>query len=73
MKYKRLYAEMFVKGITKKDIGKLLNRSESTINNRLNGKPDFAFSEAMKIRKEFFKELTPEYLFYSERVIKSEK
>ncbi len=63
MKYKRLVAEMFVKGITKDDLGKLLGKSRSSIENRLNGKTKFLFDETTLIKKTYFKEYPLHYLF----------
>ncbi len=63
MKYKRLAAEMFVKGITKDDLAKLLGKSRRAINNRLNGKTEFSYYEAIKIMDNYFKYCSTDYIF----------
>lgn len=61
--YKRLAAEMFVNGITKKDLAKLLNKSVDTINNKLNGVSDFTNNEVALIMNTYFKGETVEHIF----------
>lgn len=63
MKYKRLFAELFVKDITKKDIAKLLGKSISAINSRFNGETSFTCNEVLKIMQEYFKDSSAEYIF----------
>ncbi|WP_443659293.1 helix-turn-helix domain-containing protein [Clostridium algidicarnis] len=63
MKYKRLMAEMLVKGITKDDLGELLGKSRSTINTRFSGKSDFTLSEALKIMHSYFEDYSSDYIF----------
>lgn len=69
MKYKRLVAEMFVKGITKGDLAKLLGKSREDIENKLNGKTDFSLSEAILVKNVYFKEFSMHYIFFNERGI----
>ncbi|MEQ8156663.1 MAG: helix-turn-helix transcriptional regulator [Clostridiaceae bacterium] len=54
MKFKRLYAEMILRGISKKDLAKLLNKSERVIRNRLNGVSEFTYDEMMLIAATYF-------------------
>lgn len=65
MKYKRLYAEMFVKGITKKDLAELLSKSERAISNRINGTTAFTVSEVKKIANSYFRGYSVDALFFS--------
>lgn len=61
--YKRLIAEMYVNGIAKKDLAKLLGKSKETINKKLNGISDFTNKEVSIIMNTYFKEDTVEHIF----------
>lgn len=61
--YRNLLAEMARKDITKKQIAKLLKVRDATISDKINGKYSFKLDEAFKIKKEFFPQLSIEYLF----------
>ncbi len=58
-----LTAEMARYGVTKKDIQKVLNCSDKTVNNKLDGNTDFTVPEALKIRNTFFEGYRIDYLF----------
>lgn len=60
---RNLRAEMERYGVTVTDIQKNLGCSEKTVRNKINGETDFTLPEAFKIKNEFFKGYTLEYLF----------
>lgn len=60
---KNLKAEMARYGVTKSDIKKVLNCSDKTVDNKLNGVTDFTVPEALKIRNAYFKGYRIDYLF----------
>lgn len=64
--YRNLEAEMVRHDISRKDIAKFLNLRYATIVQKLNGTYSFKLNEAMLIKKEFFPDLTMEYLFQIE-------
>lgn len=61
--YLNLKCELLKKGITYKQIAKLLGLGEKTIYNKINGNSEFTFSEVKKIKQTLFPDLTLEYLF----------
>ena len=61
--FRNLLAEMAMRGITVFDISKLLNVTEKTVKNKLNGKTDFYWSEVVAIKKSLFATIDVEYLF----------
>lgn len=61
--YKRLAAEMYVDGITKKDLAILLGKSKETISKKLNGVSDFTNNEVALIMNTYFKGDTVEHIF----------
>ena len=61
--YRNLLAEMVRNNITKKQIAKFLDLRVATICDKMNGKYSFKLDEAFRIKKEFFPQLTIEYLF----------
>ena len=63
---RNLRAEMERYGVTVADIQKILGCSEKTVRNKINGETDFTLPEAFKIKNEFFKGYTLEYLFAAE-------
>ena len=60
---RNLMAEMARYGVSNLDIKNLLNCSERTVTNKLNGDTEFSFSEATRIRDTYFKGFRLEYLF----------
>lgn len=54
------------KDITLADIADLFGYRYATVSEKINGKSEFKFSEAVKIRKTFFPEYDLEYLFERE-------
>ena len=52
-----------IKKIPIKEFANFLEVSESTAQNKLNGKTEFTYSEVMKISKLLFPEYKIEYLF----------
>lgn len=61
--YRNLEAELSRKGLTKYELAKLLNIRPTTLSNKLNGKSDIKFSEAMQIKKILNVDLPLEVLF----------
>ena len=64
--YKNLEAEMVRNGITRKDISSFLNVRYATVVQKLNGRYKFNLDEALIIKKNFFPELSLEYLFQTD-------
>lgn len=62
---KNLKAEMVRNDVKPAQIAEFLNRRYATIIDKLNGHYDFTFKEALKIKNEFFPNLSLEYLFFS--------
>ena len=58
-----LEAEISRKGIKKKDIAAELEIDETTLRNKIKGRTDFVWSEAVKIRDTFFPDIDINYLF----------
>lgn len=54
------------KGVKPKDLAKHLGVRRATIYDKLNGRYDFSFTEALSIKSHFFKEHELEYLFNKE-------
>lgn len=65
MAYPNLEAEMARKGVTQKDIAKLLGKTPETICGWMNGRVGAAFpvGASMLLKQELFPECTIEYLF----------
>ena len=61
--YRNLEAEMVRYGVTRNHIAKILNLRYASIIDKLSGKYSFKLDEAFKIQREFFPNLTIEYLF----------
>ena len=68
--YRNLLAEMARKNITKKEIANFLDLRVATICDKIKGKYSFKLDEAFKIKKEFFPQLSVEYLFEVEETKK---
>lgn len=68
---RNLRAEMERYGVTVANIQKILGCSEKTVRNKINGETDFTLPEAFKIKNEFFKGYTLEYLFATDTAQKS--
>lgn len=49
--YKRVEAQMILRGVSRKELAKQLDISYNTLNQKLNGKSDFSLSEALKIKQ----------------------
>lgn len=62
--YKNLNAEMVRKGIKSSDFSDLLGISKYSVDNMIYGKVKFSVLDAIKIKNEFFKDMSVEYLFY---------
>lgn len=60
---KNLKAEMTRKGVNVLALQKVLDCSEKTVRNKINGVTEFTIGEAIKIRNKYFSELSLEYLF----------
>lgn len=61
-----LEAEISRKGIKKKDIAAELQIDEKTLRNKIKGRTDFVWSEAVQIRDTFFPDIDINYLFHDE-------
>lgn len=60
---KNLAAEMVRFGVSNADIQSLLNCTDKTVRNKLNGVTEFSVAEALKIRDAYFPGIRIEYLF----------
>lgn len=58
-----LKAEMSRRGLTAKDIGAIIKRSNQATRDKINGKTGFSVEEALKTRDALFPGLEIEYLF----------
>lgn len=58
-----LEAEMARKHVKRIDIARLLNLSTRAVYGKISGESSFTTSEAIKIQKSYFPNLTIEYLF----------
>lgn len=63
MEHINLKAEITRHKVRVKDIAESIGISERSMRNKLNGVTDFTWRQACKIQKEFFPELSKEYLF----------
>lgn len=66
--FKNLKIELHKKNITIIALAKFLEVNEKTVQNKLNGKTDFTYPEAIKISKYLFPEYTLSYLFQQEEI-----
>lgn len=66
--FPNLQAEMTRYGITYANLGKIIGKSSSWIDNRLRGKASLSVGQAILIHDEFFPELTYGYLFAREPI-----
>lgn len=60
---KNMKAEMVRNGITTEMVMDVLHRSEKTTRDKINGRSDFSFDEAVRVRDALFPGLALEYLF----------
>ena len=58
-----LKAEMCRRSLTAKDIGAIIQKSDKTTRDKINGKSGFSVEEAFKTRDALFPGLEIEYLF----------
>ena len=58
-----LRAEMSRRGLTAKDIGAIIKKSDKTARDKISGKVSFSIDEALKTRDALFPGLEIEYLF----------
>lgn len=61
--YPNLRAEMARSGISVEEMAKGIEISVRTLHDKLSGRTDFTFSQAIKIRARFFPGCELEYLF----------
>lgn len=64
--YKNLKNEMTVRGVTQLQIAELLDCRKATVNDKINGKSEFLYGEAYKIKHVLFPYANIEYLFDSD-------
>lgn len=69
--YPNLKAEMARFGVSYNDIAKLLGRSQQWVDSRMRGNASLSISDAMSIRNKFFPNLSCEYLFAEEPMVKA--
>lgn len=62
---RNLRAEMIRNDIKPKDIAEFLGVRYATVIDKLNGRYDFSFNDALKIKRQFFPHHNLEYLFES--------
>lgn len=58
-----LASELRRKGISQSAVAKMLNCTDRTLTNKLNGTTEFSFNEAMAIWKNLLPEFNLDYLF----------
>ncbi len=58
-----LKAEMCRRNLTAKDVGAIIQKSDKTTRDKINGKSGFSVEEALKTRDALFPGLDIEYLF----------
>lgn len=69
MGYPNLEAELARNGITRGQIADLLKKDKSTISTWMNGgRAGFSVKDAMAVRREFFPNMTLDYLFSEEPI-----
>lgn len=61
-----LKGEMAKKDITIEEVSKLLGIHRNSVANKINGDSSFSIDEAFKIHKNYFPNLSMEYLFKTE-------
>lgn len=61
--FNNLKAEMVRNGISTEMIRAVINKTDKTTRDKINGKSDLYLSEAVKIRDELFPGMSLEYLF----------
>ena len=64
--YANLKRELFAKGITQVHLAKVLGIRTNTLAHKMRGKTEFKASEMITIKREFFPDMTLEYLFNNE-------
>lgn len=60
---RNLCAEMARHNVTIRDIRRSIGKTERTAREKVNGKTDFTFPEAVRVRDDYFPGMTLEYLF----------
>lgn len=60
---RNLRAEMIRSDVKPKDIAEFLGVRYATVIDKLNGRYDFSFNDALKIKRKFFPQHNLEYLF----------
>lgn len=58
-----LKAEMARRGVTSTDIGRIINKTNRTIRDKISGRYPFTLDEAKKIRDTFFVGMDLDFLF----------
>lgn len=66
MMFPNLRAEMARKGLDNKTLSMGLGVSPKTLSNKLSGKSEFTLSEIVRIKNQYFPNLSLEYLFEQE-------
>lgn len=64
--YANLKKELFAKNVTQVQLAKALGIGTNTLAKKMHGKTEFKASEMMTIKRDFFPEMTLEYLFNNE-------
>lgn len=66
MAYMNLKAEMTRYNIRIKDVASSVGITERALRNKLNGVTEFSWKQVCKIQKQFFPDISKDYLFYQE-------
>lgn len=61
--YKNLLAEMARAGVTRAQVAKVIGKSYNHVREKINGKYEFEYGEALKIQEELFPDVDLKYLF----------
>ncbi len=61
--YKNLLAEMARNGVTRAQIAEVVGKSYNHVREKIKGKYEFEYGEAVKIQETFFPDLDLKYLF----------
>ena len=61
--YRNLVAEMARRGVARKQIAEAIGGSYNHVREKINGKYEFEYGEALKIQEQFFPDIDLKYLF----------
>lgn len=61
--YKNLLAEMARAGVTRAQVAEVIGKSYNHVREKINGKYEFEYGEALKIQETLFPDVDLKYLF----------